>query len=468
MLDFEQHGQDVGDEFAYAGAFAAALLDPDHATPSAVAGPKGKTATKRYNVYRNNVTVSLIDALADDLPGDAAHHRRRISFARWHASMSAPRRRPRRFCSNMAATFPISSNATNMRGRCRGWRMWRGSSGHGSTPITRRTRNRWTHRPWRPFPPDRLAATIWTPHPATRIVRSRFPAVAIFAANRSDGPVGRIEATEPEDALVTRPALEVIVRRLPPGGARLPDTPHRRRNARRNRRGGARRQLRLRPSRHHRRHARGGRLHRNSSRRLRRWLRNGRPPPTTDGMGLAASSNGRTRSFAPLRTPSLTQLVLRFGLAIPFWRSGVNKWDGFLQLNDIAVLLFSSEFKLHLPGGPYPFPAPAAFAFAAGSAEILLPILLVLGLGDAIGCAGPSGDDAGRAADRAGWLAAARDLGSDGARHHGVGAGATFAGPRNRPAQWPQGPTRGRWLERQDITARQIDRPLRASQPRPR
>jgi putative oxidoreductase len=78
--------------------------------------------------------------------------------------------------------------------------------------------------------------------------------------------------------------------------------------------------------------------------------------------------------------PSLTQLVLRFALAVPFWRSGVNKWDGFLQLNDVAVLLFSSEFKLHLPGGPYDFPAPGVVAFAAGSAEILLPILLVLGL----------------------------------------------------------------------------------------
>lgn len=78
--------------------------------------------------------------------------------------------------------------------------------------------------------------------------------------------------------------------------------------------------------------------------------------------------------------PSLTQLVLRLGLAVPFWRSGVNKWDGLLHLNDVAILLFSTEFRLHLPGGPYPFPAPAVTAFAAGLAEILLPILLVLGL----------------------------------------------------------------------------------------
>jgi putative oxidoreductase len=78
--------------------------------------------------------------------------------------------------------------------------------------------------------------------------------------------------------------------------------------------------------------------------------------------------------------PSLTQFVLRIALATPFWRSGINKWDGFLQLNDVAVLLFSTEFRLHLPGGPYSFPAPEAIAFLVGSAEILFPILLVLGL----------------------------------------------------------------------------------------
>ena len=92
--------------------------------------------------------------------------------------------------------------------------------------------------------------------------------------------------------------------------------------------------------------------------------------------GLLERANAVVRAIAQ---PSLTQLVLRFALAVPFWRSGVNKWDGFLQLNEVAVLLFGSEFQLHLPGGPYAFPAPAVVAFAAGSAEILLPILLVLG-----------------------------------------------------------------------------------------
>ncbi|HEV2572048.1 MAG TPA: DoxX family protein [Beijerinckiaceae bacterium] len=81
-----------------------------------------------------------------------------------------------------------------------------------------------------------------------------------------------------------------------------------------------------------------------------------------------------------LAVPALTLFVLRVALAVPFWRSGILKWDGFLQINDTAVTLFSDEFMLHLPGGPYPFPAPAVMAFLSGCAEVALPIFLILGL----------------------------------------------------------------------------------------
>lgn len=80
-------------------------------------------------------------------------------------------------------------------------------------------------------------------------------------------------------------------------------------------------------------------------------------------------------------TPSLVQLLLRLALAVPFWKSGILKWDGFLKLSDVAVTLFTDEFMLHLPGGPYPFPAPAVVAFLSGCGEVMLPVLLVLGLG---------------------------------------------------------------------------------------
>jgi putative oxidoreductase len=90
------------------------------------------------------------------------------------------------------------------------------------------------------------------------------------------------------------------------------------------------------------------------------------------------------RALAVIRwfaRPWLVQLVLRIALAVPFWKSGILKWTGFLQLNDTAVDLFTDEFKLHLPGGPYDFPAPAVMAFLSGCGEVTFPVLLVLGLG---------------------------------------------------------------------------------------
>jgi putative oxidoreductase len=80
--------------------------------------------------------------------------------------------------------------------------------------------------------------------------------------------------------------------------------------------------------------------------------------------------------------------VLRIALAVPFFRSGLTKWDGFLSLSSSAVYLFEDEFKLHIFGSIYNFPAPPVAAFIAGAAEIVLPILLVAGLATRFSAAG--------------------------------------------------------------------------------
>jgi putative oxidoreductase len=100
---------------------------------------------------------------------------------------------------------------------------------------------------------------------------------------------------------------------------------------------------------------------------------------------LADRLSGMVRFVAQ---PSVVQLVLRLALAVPFWRSGILTWDGILQLSDTAVELFSSEFMLHLPGGPYPYPAPAAMAFMTGCAEIFFPALLVIGFATRLAATG--------------------------------------------------------------------------------
>ncbi len=77
---------------------------------------------------------------------------------------------------------------------------------------------------------------------------------------------------------------------------------------------------------------------------------------------------------------AVAPIALRIALAVPFFRSGLSKWDSFLELSPAATFLFEEQFKLHIFGGVYDLPAPDTLALFDGIAEIVLPILLVVGL----------------------------------------------------------------------------------------
>lgn len=89
----------------------------------------------------------------------------------------------------------------------------------------------------------------------------------------------------------------------------------------------------------------------------------------------------RAVSFLGRFPVSITQLALRITVALPFWRSGLTKWTDWFELSDGALYMFEEEFRIHLFGQSYAYWPPQAWAYAAGAAEIILPILLVLGLG---------------------------------------------------------------------------------------
>jgi putative oxidoreductase len=86
------------------------------------------------------------------------------------------------------------------------------------------------------------------------------------------------------------------------------------------------------------------------------------------------------RQAALLWLQSLGLLALRVALAVPFYRSGLTKWDGFLSLSPSTPWLFENQFKLHVLGGEYPFPYPDLMAHLSAIGEIVFPVLLVLGL----------------------------------------------------------------------------------------
>lgn len=202
---------------SYAAGFAGALLNPDLDTPGLVAGPRAKAATKRYNVYRNNVTVSLINAVAAVFPVT-----QRIAgpdffraMARFYVRAEPPIS-PLLF--EYGRTFPdfiqkyeYAQSVPWLADVARIERAWLDAY-HAADiqPLTPGALGS--------IPSERLVDTVLRPHPAARVIRSRYPALSIFAANRREG-AGAVEAVEPEDALLTRPALDVEIRPLPPGGA---------------------------------------------------------------------------------------------------------------------------------------------------------------------------------------------------------------------------------------------------------
>jgi len=72
--------------------------------------------------------------------------------------------------------------------------------------------------------------------------------------------------------------------------------------------------------------------------------------------------------------------LLRLALALPFLRSGRTRWDGFLSLSPATLFLFENQFKVHIFGATFGFPAPDTVALLVATAEIALPVLLLLGL----------------------------------------------------------------------------------------
>ncbi|MDK1378394.1 MULTISPECIES: DNA-binding domain-containing protein [unclassified Sinorhizobium] len=206
----------TADDLGYPERLVPALLDPGRATPTVVAGPMGKAADKRFDIYRNNVTVSLIDALAAAFPATM-----RITGETFFRAMArfyvreTPPTSPLLFeygrdLPAFIERYEYAQSMPWLADVARIERAWLDAYHAADAPVL-------SPHALTSFPADALADTVFETHPSAHVVRSAYPAVTIFSVNRDSGPVGRIEAREPESALITRPALDVEVRRLPPG-----------------------------------------------------------------------------------------------------------------------------------------------------------------------------------------------------------------------------------------------------------
>lgn len=201
-------------------AFAAALLDPGLPCPAGLRAWNGSDPARRFAVHRNNVTASLVDALADTFPVVQALVGRQ--FFRAMATVFVRRHPPRTpvlaqyggelpdFIAGFepAGALPYLADMARLE-------LARVQAFHAAdapvldvAAVTRALAEG----------ADAGTARLLL-HPATRLVASGHAVFSIWAAHQADGEVAEIDASAPEAALVVRPQDEVLVLRCDPGTA---------------------------------------------------------------------------------------------------------------------------------------------------------------------------------------------------------------------------------------------------------
>jgi putative oxidoreductase len=115
------------------------------------------------------------------------------------------------------------------------------------------------------------------------------------------------------------------------------------------------------------------------------WIRAGQGTGPNSNSAPAA---GRALARLAYAASLIASPLARIALAVPFLRSGLTKWSGFLSLSPGAQFLFEEQFKLHIFGRTYGFPAPDVLAWIDSVAEIVLPCLLIVGLATRVSALG--------------------------------------------------------------------------------
>lgn len=197
-------------------AFAAALLDPSRPEPDGLARWQGGRATRRFAVYRNNVVVTLIEALRAQFPAVArlmGEHGFSL-LARRYVSLHPP-------LSPVLHTYGATF-ADYLRQEPALWRLafiadvaqieyayLCAYHAPEAVPLAMAALTA--------VQAQRLEDVRFDWHPSALLIRSDFPAFTILADNlRPEEPPAR-QLSIGEDGLVVRPGTAVNVRILAPG-----------------------------------------------------------------------------------------------------------------------------------------------------------------------------------------------------------------------------------------------------------
>ncbi len=200
--------------------FAQAILNPDLPVPEGLRNPEGAPAGKRFSVYRNNVAVSLSEALEVTFPvirklvGDEFFKAMAGVFLRQHqpdspvlvfygAEMPA-------FLEGFQPVTHLGYLPDVARIELALCRSYHAADTPPLDPTALQT-----------IAPDDLLKTHLHLAPSVHLIRSKWPAGSIFHANSSGGALPT--EMHPEDILITRPEFDPRVTILPPGAGAFID-----------------------------------------------------------------------------------------------------------------------------------------------------------------------------------------------------------------------------------------------------
>lgn len=196
------------------GAFVAALRDPNQAAPDDICRPNGARTSKRFDVYRNNVAVSLIEAVGATYP--AVLKLVGEDFFKAATRVYVTQEPPRspvllRYGSTFpdfleafgpARSVPYLADVARLE-----WARLTAYHAADAEPLDLEALGT--------VPPEKLDVVRMGFHPSAALIKSTFPIVSIWSDILHPEQGIAVDMTRGEEALVVRPRLDVESRILP-------------------------------------------------------------------------------------------------------------------------------------------------------------------------------------------------------------------------------------------------------------
>ena len=198
-------------------SFAAALLEPEAALPPAVAKGITPAAKRRFDIYRNNVTSSLIEALKASFPivcrlvGDEFFKAAATLYIRQEPPRSPLLFRYGNGFADFLESFPPAGSVPYLGDVARlEWAWLQAYHAEDREPLPLQA--------LAGVPQESLPAVRFTLHPSLTLLRSHWPLASLWTAVRERNDSPGLDMAQGEEVAVLRPGNDVSVQLLPPGG----------------------------------------------------------------------------------------------------------------------------------------------------------------------------------------------------------------------------------------------------------